>query len=355
MDIPASIKNTVVKQTVSNAVALCPHAQRIRLAVVGYESNIALVPPLYKFGCPPNIALFVMSIIINPVNGMLGRRPTSQFTQKLFITLKTKLNAPAAIVSIGRIVGVIATVSRVAVRAIFRRVMRRLPVNKVATSIYSGIKTPARPCVPYSEIASRNDNPIAACTHTKPEHLSSGRCTPKADNGQSPETLSRQIAKFVMSGLKRCEGAKVQFRHFSLLFRLKCSGSFNCLRGWAGRSYFTMKNLTIISVITFAFLVFAGSASAQSECPADKVCISREAAIKALADADKVTALEKESEAKDKAIADIRKELNDMRIEFARVSGENTGLKTSAVRMDAILDLALKNTKKKCMPLSVCF
>jgi hypothetical protein len=44
-----------------------------------------------------------------------------------------------------------------------------------------------------------------------------------------------------------------------------------------------------------------------------------------------------------------------MRIEFARVSGENTALKQNAVSDRAIIDLLLKNTRKKCQPLSVCF
>jgi len=111
-----------------------------------------------------------------------------------------------------------------------------------------------------------------------------------------------------------------------------------------------MKILGIIGCI----LLFSLASFSQAECPPDMVCLTRQAAVKALADADKVIALEKESQAKDDAIAGIRKELNDMRIEFARVSGENTALKQNAVRMNAILDIALKNTKKRCLPFTVC-
>lgn len=93
----------------------------------------------------------------------------------------------------------------------------------------------------------------------------------------------------------------------------------------------------------------------QDVCPPDKVCITREAAIKALADADKVIALEAEGKAKDEAIGGLRKELNDMRIEFAATRGELSGIKQNAVQDRAIIDLLLKSAKKKCMPFSICF
>ncbi len=113
----------------------------------------------------------------------------------------------------------------------------------------------------------------------------------------------------------------------------------------------------------FAFLLlpfaFAVSASAQTvtDCPHPSGCvvISREAALKALADADRVKALESEMKVKDAAIDDFRKELNTMRIEFARLSGENTALKQNAVSDRAIIDILIKNVRKKCMPLTICF
>ena len=102
-------------------------------------------------------------------------------------------------------------------------------------------------------------------------------------------------------------------------------------------------------------IAFALTAAAQSDCPPDKVCLSREAALKAIADADRMKALEAEIKVKDQAILDIKDELNKMRMEFARVSGEATALKTNAVRDAAIIELLLKQTRKKCMPFTfVC-
>lgn len=111
--------------------------------------------------------------------------------------------------------------------------------------------------------------------------------------------------------------------------------------------------------IVTTLLIIAGLAAAcmaqSAECPADKVCITRDAALKALADADTVVQQSKEIAVKDQAIADLKKLLEDLRIEFARVSGELTATKQNAVSDRAIIDLLLKSQKKKCLPLSVCF
>jgi hypothetical protein len=115
-----------------------------------------------------------------------------------------------------------------------------------------------------------------------------------------------------------------------------------------------MRTFKLLFTILFISLVFVVGANAQ-ECPQDKVCISREAAIKAVENADKVIALEADIKAKETAIAQFRDELNKIRIEFASVSGENTALKQYAVSDRAIIDLLLKSVKKKCMPFSVCF
>ena len=111
-------------------------------------------------------------------------------------------------------------------------------------------------------------------------------------------------------------------------------------------------------LLLFGFILFLSlSASAQTDClhPSGCVLISREAALKALADADRVQTLEAVEKAKDQAVSDLRDELNKMRIEFARTSGELTALKQNAVCDRAIIELMLKMVRKKCMPLSICF
>lgn len=104
------------------------------------------------------------------------------------------------------------------------------------------------------------------------------------------------------------------------------------------------KNLILIAGFIIAASV---GVCGQPDCPPTLVCISREAALKALADADRVKALEAEIKVKDDAVASFRDELNKMRIEFARVSGEATALKTNAIRDAAIIELLLKYARPK--------
>src|SRR5688572_23573998 len=99
--------------------------------------------------------------------------------------------------------------------------------------------------------------------------------------------------------------------------------------------------MRLFFVVLLSFL-FAFSVQGQTDCPPDKVCISREAAMKALADADRVVALEAEIKVKDQAYADLGKLLNDMRVEFARCSGEATILKQRAVSDAAMIELLSK-------------
>jgi len=95
-------------------------------------------------------------------------------------------------------------------------------------------------------------------------------------------------------------------------------------------------------------ILFAVVANAQ-ECPHPSGCVtvSRDVALKALADSDTVKAQANEIAVKDTAIEDMRKELNKMRIEFAEKSGELTALKQNAVSDRAIIDILLKNVRPK--------
>jgi len=93
-----------------------------------------------------------------------------------------------------------------------------------------------------------------------------------------------------------------------------------------------------------------------AECPSARGCvtITREAAERALADSDRVKALEAENKVIKQAVDDEKAVSAKLKIDFANVSGENSGLKQAAVRSDAIIDLLLKSVRKKCMPLSLC-
>lgn len=102
--------------------------------------------------------------------------------------------------------------------------------------------------------------------------------------------------------------------------------------------------------VALSLMAFASYADGQSQdCPSPQGCvlITREAALKALDDADKVKAQEAEIKVKDQAIAGLKTELNNVRVEFARASGELSGLKQNAVQDRAIIEILLKNARPK--------
>lgn len=101
--------------------------------------------------------------------------------------------------------------------------------------------------------------------------------------------------------------------------------------------------------------IFGGvTASAQDNtCPPNMVCLTREAAVAALAAQDRVKALEAEIKVKDAGYASLKDALNDMRVEFARTSGENTILKQQAVRDAALIELFSKMVRPKKIGLNI--
>lgn len=103
---------------------------------------------------------------------------------------------------------------------------------------------------------------------------------------------------------------------------------------------------------TFILLGFVASVKAQ-ECPADKVCISPEAARKAITDDATVKAQAVQIKDLQQAVLDEKANTHKIEVQFAEVSGENTALKQNAVSDRAIIEVLLKNSKKKCMPFSI--
>lgn len=105
-----------------------------------------------------------------------------------------------------------------------------------------------------------------------------------------------------------------------------------------------MKKLILL---TFIF-IGAVTVNAQ-ECPHSSGCvtISREAAVKMLADSDKVTALEAENAALKQAISDQKDVITNLRVELGKMSGELTGSQQMNVRQTAIIDVLLKSVRPK--------
>jgi hypothetical protein len=98
-----------------------------------------------------------------------------------------------------------------------------------------------------------------------------------------------------------------------------------------------------VLILIGLFFIFAIGASAQTACPADKVCISPEAAKHYLQIDDENVALKKENATLKDSYNVAKEELTKTQVELAKQVGENTALKSTAVRMDAIVDVLIKN------------
>ena len=115
-----------------------------------------------------------------------------------------------------------------------------------------------------------------------------------------------------------------------------------------------MKTLLIITtLILFAAIAGHAQTAEPTPCAENCVTISRAAALTAVQNAAKVVALEKESEAKDKALEAYKDEVNALRVKIAEQSGELSGIKQNAVSDRAIITVLLQSVKKKCL-FSLC-
>ena len=106
-----------------------------------------------------------------------------------------------------------------------------------------------------------------------------------------------------------------------------------------------MKKCAVILILVFANALVAHSQTL--ECPVNMVCISPEAARKALENADLVEAQKKEIASLSQAIEDYKALIVSTKIELAKAVGEKTGCESGAVRSNAIIDALLKKRQVK--------
>ena len=109
-----------------------------------------------------------------------------------------------------------------------------------------------------------------------------------------------------------------------------------------------MKKIKTIFLTAAIWSLLAVAASAQSsECPADRVCLTRDEAVEYLTLADKAKALEAEIAVLRQAVADKDKIAETLKIELARISGEKTQLEADRVRWTAVIDVLIKSARPK--------
>lgn len=106
-----------------------------------------------------------------------------------------------------------------------------------------------------------------------------------------------------------------------------------------------MKKFLGILFLSGVFVVGAGAQT--TDCPADKVCITREAAVEMLRAKDENTALKNLNKALEDENKVVKEELVKTQIELAKTTGEKTQLEASLVRYNAIMDVLIKNSRPK--------
>lgn len=94
-------------------------------------------------------------------------------------------------------------------------------------------------------------------------------------------------------------------------------------------------------------IFLAASMKAQTACPPEYVCLTAEQARKYLTLADESKAKDAEIAAKNQALKDFEKLVNDLKLEVAKISAEKTASEQMNVRLTAIIDFMLKNGRVK--------
>jgi hypothetical protein len=142
-----------------------------------------LIVSLFKTSCPSDVARFVVSVIINAINGMPGRRRISDLlikSCKVFAPFFTDGNASTSVVCIIGSVWIIASVLHSGPSSINFGICRGLSMNimsfsssrhrlfKPALSSNICVETSARSRVPTLQISSSNPAIAPALTGAKP-------------------------------------------------------------------------------------------------------------------------------------------------------------------------------------------
>jgi hypothetical protein len=101
-----------------------------------------------------------------------------------------------------------------------------------------------------------------------------------------------------------------------------------------------MKWLLSILIVLCAGVVCL--AQSPTDCPPNLVCITPEAARKALEDSDVRKALEAENATLKQSLADQRNLTADVKIELAKTVGEKTRLEIEVPRLSGLLEVCMK-------------
>lgn len=325
---------------------LTPLSKTLSLPAHGNPAITAGVARLL-FGCrPPYIPGLIVSVCILPVQRMLARRASPYMLQKVLVRPKSELDAAPSVSGVSLCVRVITASLSSAIRSIFcgRPARPRLAVGKAAATYSVSTEAAAGSRVAATQIARGDYAPVAAVAQAEPHTHPMLTLAVDADHCQPPKSLGSQIIKLVMGTVKRLKRfVNIQMDHTVSV----CPLTWEMSRG----SYMKYFAFLILFVAYLAVPV-----SGQSPCPDPEGCvtITRKAALKALADADRVTELEKRLNVLTDALSAKSDLLDQMRIQYAEARGELTALRQQSVRDGAERLILIQNTRKRCLPFAIC-
>lgn len=114
-----------------------------------------------------------------------------------------------------------------------------------------------------------------------------------------------------------------------------------------------MKHLLILSTILFASAVTYSQTVTDCPHPSGCVVMSREATVKLLQADDRVKALEAEVAALKDAVAKHKDIETDLKVEVAKVMGENTALRQNDVSNRAIITAMIPMLRQKVVGIKI--
>lgn len=223
-------------------IVVTPITETASIAINGDEPSITRVAILFRARRPFYIALFVMAFVIDALNGMGGRRAFAQLCIKLLKGFKAKFDTSASVVIVSRYVGILASCLSCLIGLIFDGVAASysLPVFNAACASGVSAEASTRSANVSSQCFTYNVAPLSTIASTQPQCIPVRGFAIQPKNKVSLKPPSCKIAKIGSCGRERLERyAKVQFRHFDLLERLKCLGSQFRAIGAVGRFYYS--------------------------------------------------------------------------------------------------------------------
>lgn len=129
----------------------------------------------------------------------------------------------------------------------------------------------------------------------------------------------------------------------------------------------------VLLSVVFSLILVTGIGAQVADCPVGFVCISQAAANKAAENARELEAQKEKIKVLEDALVQERKSTeefkvvnaknvsdltllnNDLTVKLAQATGQLIEKDATITRQTAILEVLVKNTRKKCMPFSVCF